>query len=185
MRGDEERYRRFLNGDDNGLRELIDIYHAGLTLFVNGIVGDPTETEDIVQDTFVKLAVKKPRFDGRCSFKTWLYTIARNKAYNHLKRHRARFTDQPIDELFTLSDGSDLERDYLRSKQNIAVHRAMRELNADYFQVLYLTYFEGQDTEGAAKIMHKTKRQIGDLLYRAKKSLREKLERAGFSYEEL
>ena len=58
----------------------------------------------------------------------------------------------------------------------------MRELNADYFQVLYLTYFEGQDTEGAAKIMHKTKRQIGDLLYRAKKSLRDKLERAGFRY---
>ncbi len=185
MRGDEERYRRFLNGDDNGLRELIDIYHAGLTLFVNGIVGDLTETEDIVQDTFVKLAVKKPCFSGKCGFKTWLYTIARNKAYNYLKRHKARFTDQPIDELFTLSDGTDLERDYLRSKQNIAVHRAMRELNADYFQVLYLTYFEGQDTEGAAKIMHKTKRQIGDLLYRAKKSLRDKLERAGFSYEEL
>ena len=33
--------------------------------------------------------------------------------------------------------------------------------------------------------MHKTKRQIGDLLYRAKKSLRDKLERAGFSYEDL
>ena len=185
MENDEERYRRFLTGDDNGLREIIDIYHAGLTLFVNGIVGDLTETEDIVQDTFVKLAVKKPRFNGRCSFKTWLYTIARNKAYNYLKRHRARFTDQPIDELFMLSDGTDLEKEYLRSKQNIAVHRAMRELNADYFQVLYLTYFEGQDTEGAAKIMHKTKRQVENLLFNAKKALRSELERDGFHYEEL
>lgn len=118
MENDEERYRRFLTGDDNGLREIIDIYHAGLTLFVNGIVGDLTETEDIVQDTFVKLAVKKPRFNGRCSFKTWLYTIARNKAYNYMKRHRARFTEQSIDELFMLLDGTNLERDYLRSKQN-------------------------------------------------------------------
>ena len=185
MENDEERYRRFLNGDDNGLREIIDIYHAGLTLYVNGIVRDLSETEDIVQDTFVKLAVKKPRFGGRSTFKTWLFTIARNKAYNFLKRHRNRFTEQPIDELIMLSDGTDLEREYLRTKQNIEVHRAMRELSADYFQVLYLTFFEGLDTEGAARVMHKTKRQIGDLLYRAKKSLREKLERAGFRYEEL
>ena len=185
MRGDEERYRRFLNGDDNGLRELIDIYHAGLTLFVNGIVQNLSDTEDIVQDTFVTLAVKKPRFGGRSSFKTWLYSIARNKACNFLKRHRARYSDKPIDEYFMLSDGTDLEKEYLRSQQDIAVHRAMRELNADYFQVLYLTYFEGQDTEGAARVMHKTKRQIGDLLYRAKKSLRDKLERAGFRYEDL
>jgi RNA polymerase sigma-70 factor (ECF subfamily) len=184
MGNDADRYRRFLDGDDNGLREIIDIYYNGLTLYINGIVREPSETEDIVQDTFVKLAVKKPRFSGRSSFKTWLYAIARNSACNYLKRHRAYFTEQPSDECITLSDGTDVEREYLKTERNIELHRAMRELAPDYFQALYLMYFEGLDTDGIAQVMGKSKRQVGDLLYRAKKSLKSKLERAGFQYEE-
>lgn len=83
MGNDADRYRRFLDGDDNGLREIIDIYYNGLTLYISGIVRDAAETEDIVQDTFVRLAVKKPRFSGKSTFKTWLYAIARNSAYNY------------------------------------------------------------------------------------------------------
>ena len=137
-----------------------------------------------MQDTFVTLAVKKPKFNEKCSFKTWLYTIARNRAYNYMKRYRARISDQPVDEMITLSDGTDVEKDYLHTRQNIELHRAMRGLNADYFQVLFLMFFVGLDTEGAARVMHRSKRQIGDLLYRAKRSLRNKLEKAGFEYDE-
>ena len=110
MGNDADRYRRFLDGDDNGLREIIDIYYNGLTLYINGIVRNVSETEDIVQDTFVKLAVKKPRFSGKSEFKTWLYAIARNSALNYLRRHRSRFTEQSADECITLSDGTDVER---------------------------------------------------------------------------
>lgn len=179
-----DRYRRFLDGDDDGLREIIDIYYNGLTLYINGIVSNPSDTEDIVQDTFVKLAVKKPKFNDKCEFKTWLYTIARNSAYNFMKRHRSKFSDQSIDECVLLSDGTDVEKQYLQTQQNIELHKAMKELNSEYFQVLYLMYFENLNTDGIAKIMHKSKRQIGDLLYRAKKSLKSKLEKAGFQYEE-
>ena len=45
-------------------------------------------------------------------------------------------------------------------------------------------YFEQFDTENIAKIMHKSKKQVGDLIYRAKQSLKTKLEKAGFQYEE-
>lgn len=60
----------------------------------------------------------------------------------------------------------------------------MRELAPDYYQALYLMYFESLDTDGIAEVMGKSKRQVGDLLYRAKKSLKSRLERAGFHYEE-
>ena len=62
MGNDADRYRRFLNGDDNGLREIIDIYYNGLILYIYGIVSDQSETEDIVQETFVTLATKKPKY---------------------------------------------------------------------------------------------------------------------------
>ena len=46
-------------------------------------------------------------------------------------------------------------------------------------------YFEDFDTQDIAKIMHRSKRQIGNLIYRAKQSLKSELEKAGFVYEEL
>lgn len=184
MGNDADRYRRFLDGDDNGLREIIDIYYNGLTLYINGIVKDPSETEDIVQETFVRLAVKKPNFSPDRSFKTWLFTIARNIAYNYLKRYRSRLSDQPVDDMIILTDGTDVEKEYLKTQRNIDLHKAMKQLNPDYFQVLYLMYFEDLDTEGIAEVMHRSRRQIGDLIYRSKKSLRSILEKAGFQNED-
>ncbi len=178
-----ECYRRFLNGDDNGLAEIIDMYNEGLSLYLNGIMNNICEAEEIMQETFVKLAVKKPKFDGKCAFKTWLYTIARNCALNY-KRYRSRFSDAPIDENFCLSDETDIERQYLLEEQKIELHKAMKNLKPEYFQVLYLKYFENFDIENIAKVMHKSKRQIENLTYRAKKSLKSELEKAGFHYEE-
>ena len=137
-----------------------------------------------MQETFVTLATKKPKYQEKHEFKTWLFTIARNNAYNYLKRHKAKYSDKPIEDYIILSDGTDIEKEYLCTERNIELHRAMKNLNPEYFQVLYLMYFEELDTEGIAFIMHKSKRQIGDLLYRAKKSLKSILEKAGFRYED-
>ena len=73
-------YRRFLDGDVTGLAEIIGEYREGLILFVNGIVHDLHDAEDITEDTFVRLLVKTPAFSGKSSFKTWLYSIAHNIA---------------------------------------------------------------------------------------------------------
>ena len=184
MSDDLELYRRYLEGDDDGLRMIIEKYYSGLVLYINGIIHDQDETEDIVQNTFVKLATKKPRFRGKSTLKTFVYAIARNQALSFLKRYKARFADVPIDELIIFSDGSDPEIDFLKTEQNKELREYMKELNSDYYQVLYLTYFENMKTEEIAKVMKKSNKQVGDLLYRAKKSLKNKLEGAGFSYEE-
>lgn len=59
MGNDADRYRRYLDGDDNGLIEIIEIYHEGLTLYLNSIVNNICLAEELMQDTFVRLAVKK------------------------------------------------------------------------------------------------------------------------------
>ena len=51
--------------------------------------------------------------------------------------------------------------------------------------MLWLTFFEGLSTSDAAAVMRKTNRQIENLLYRAKISLKSELEKEGFVYEEL
>ena len=178
-----ESYRRFLDGDDSGLVEMIGEYRQGLILFLNGIVHDLHEAEDITEDTFVRLLVKKPVFSGASSFKTWLYSVARNSAYDHL-RHREKeqdFASYGAEEGYSEDDA---EAAYIKEERRLLLHSAMKELPPDYRQVLYLIYFEDFDNAGAAKIMKKSKRQIENLIFRAKKALRSKLETEGFVYED-
>ncbi|MCR4640130.1 RNA polymerase sigma factor [Ruminococcus sp.] len=182
MGNDAERYRRFLDGDDNGLIEIIDEYHEGMSLYLNSIVNNMSLADDIVQDTFVKLAVKKPPFRGKCSFKTWLFTIARNCAIDHLRKYQ-KISDLSLDEYLCISDTADTEKEYFKEEQKQELYKAMKRLNPEYYQVLYLMYFEELDTSDIAKIMHKAKRQVSDLIFRARKSLKSELERKGFIYE--
>ena len=181
---DELIYSRFLaEHNEEDFRILLDRHRESLMLFIYSFVHNMDDAEELMLDAFAEAAAGA-KFSGRSSFKTWLFTIARNIAYNYVKRYRSRMSDQPIEDHITLSDGTDLEKEYLKTQRNIDLHEAMKKLNPDYFQVLYLMYFEDLDTEEIASIMHRSKRQIGDLVYRSKKSLKSILEKAGFQYED-
>ena len=178
-----ESYARYLAGDDTGMHELVCSYRDGLLLYLHGFTHDYHAAEDLAEDTFVRLAVKKPRFRGRSSFRTWLFAIARNLAVDALRRSAAH-PAAPLEE--TLPDpDADAESVLLRDEQKRMLHRAVMELNPAYRQVLHLVYFEQFSNAETAQIMHKTKRQIENLLYSAKKALRTELERMGFEYEDL
>ena len=73
-------YRRYLDGDDGGMTEIIRLYKDGLIFYINGFVRDILTAEELTEETFFRLAVKKPKFSGKSSFKTWLYTVGRNAA---------------------------------------------------------------------------------------------------------
>ena len=178
-------YRRYLDGDDSGITDIIRVYKDGLTLYINGYVNNIFTAEDLMEDTFFKLATKKPRFSGKSSFKTWLYAIARNVALDHLRKS-SKVADTPIEDLsHYIVEESNVEREYLLKEQEILLHRTMRKLKPEYFQVLYLVYFEDFTNKEISKITKKNKRQIENLIYRAKNSLKSELEKEGFEYEKL
>ncbi len=180
-----ELYDRYLSGDDGAVGDMVCLYRDGMILYINGIVGDIHTAEDIAEDTFVKLVTKKPRFARRASFRSWLYTIARNTALDHLRK-KSRISDVPIEEYTELSaDELSFTEQCIRDENKRAVHSAMRKLRSEYHQVLYLVYFEELSNAEAAMVMKKSRHQLENLLYRAKKALRTQLEREGFIYEEL
>lgn len=183
MDNGESSYRRFLSGDDLGLVEIIRDHKDGLIFFLNGFTRDILAAEELCEDTFVKLAVNKPRFDGRSSFKTFLYTIARNAALDWKRTNRQHI---PIDEMGELDSGKrSLEEEYLREEQKIALHRAMEKLKPDYQQVLWLTYFEELSNKETADVMKKSVHGIETLVYRARNALKKQLEKEGFTYENI
>lgn len=177
-------YRRFLDGDNEGMVELIKCYRDGLILYINGIVRNISVAEELAEDVFVKLVVDRPRFSGKSSFKTWLYAIGHNIACDHLRR-RKRSREVAEADVSLLADEEDLWRSYCKKEEKLAVHGALAKLHDDYAQVLYLVYFEELSNREAAAVMRKSTRQIENLLYRAKIALRTELEKEGFVYEEI
>lgn len=184
MDNGEWSYQRFLEGDESGLVQIIRDYRDGLMLYLNGFVSDLTIAEDLTEDTFLKLVLKKPRFLARSSFKTWLYTIGRNLAMDHLKRNRK--TEIPLESCPEITDGeNDLEFGYILQEDKRIIHRVMKTLKQEYRQVLWLIYFEGFSCSEAGKIMGKSAHNTETLVYRARHALKSKLIEEGFEYEDL
>lgn len=80
-------YRRFLDGDDEGFVEIVRVYNDGLILYLNSFVNNISVADELAEDAFVKLGVKKPRYTGKSSFKTWLYAIGRNVAIDYIRKN--------------------------------------------------------------------------------------------------
>lgn len=164
-------YRRYLNGDDTGLAEIVRDHKYGLTLYLCGIVGDAFTAEELMEDVFFKLVTKRPRFSGKSSFKTFLYAIGRNAALDRLRKDSrfAELSEQTLDERHAV------ERAYIEKERRRELYDAMDGLKPEYREALYLTYFEGLSNSEAGTVMHKSRRQMENLVYRAKKALGEKL----------
>ncbi|MBR5681696.1 MAG: RNA polymerase sigma factor [Ruminococcus sp.] len=184
MDNGESSYRRFLAGDDSGMVEIVREFRDGLMLYLRSYTDDIGSAEECMQDAFIKLAIKKPKFNGKSSFKTWLYTIGRNIAVDH-KRRLLRRKNVSLNECIEIADEADLERSYLVTEQRINLRHAICRLKEDYQQVLYLTYFEDFSNEETAKITGRSVKQIKNLLYNARKALKTELEKEGFNYENI
>ena len=177
-------YRRFLDGDDNGITEIVENYKDGLILYLNGYVNNIFIAEELTEDTFFRLIIKKPKYSGKSTFKSWLYAIGRNVAVDYI-RHNSKILNVPIDDVENyLIEEKNLEQSYIKEENMLIVNKALNELIPEYRNVLWLTYFEEFSNKETAIILKKTERQIKNLLYRARKALKSKLEKEGFEYDE-
>ena len=178
MACDEILYRQYLTGDDAGLEELVKRYSDPLTLYIDGYVHDVHEAEDLMIEVFAYLLTKKPRIrDGGC--RAYLYKAARHMALRHKGRRKAIFS---FDNLVAEPEGKLLVEEVAQTRERHQIlHLCMDRLNPDYREALYLTYFEGMSYLQAAEVMGKNVKQITNMVYRGKESLRGLLEREGIT----
>ncbi len=178
-------YRRFLAGDESGIADIIRDYKDGLMLYMNSFVRNIHIAEELTEDCFVRLVVKKPKFKGKSSFKTWLYSIGRNLAIDYI-RHNKKTMERNKEAYHALRmDEKSIENEYIKEEQKLMVHKTLKKMKAEYRQVIYLSFFENLSNAEISIVMKKNKRQIENLLYRAKLSLKNELDKEGFSYEKL
>ena len=168
----EMAYRRYLDGDESAFREVLTAYFNGLTYFANGFVHDVHSAEDVAIEALTELVIHPSRFGFRSSLKTYLYAVARHKALN-LVRRRGGITLVPLEE--NERDEASLEADVLDGAVKKALAEAVRGLPEPMRSAVHLVYLEGMSYDEAAAVLKKNRKQIDNLLTRAKKELREKL----------
>ena len=177
-------YRRFLEGDDSGLKELIEAYRMPLQMFILSLVHAEDTAEEAAIETFVKLATKKPRYNGKASFKTWLFCIGRNTATDYVRKQKKHcaVSMEEIDD--ATSDKPSPEEQYITDERNRHVVSSMKKLKGEYYTALWLRYYENQKVAQIAQIMHKSEGNTKVLLSRAREALKSQLRKDGFDYED-
>ena len=183
MQDGADSYRRFLGGDKEAITEIVEAYRAGLEYFLLSVTGDEDMAEELTQDTFVYLFVKKPKYRNVASFKTWLYTIGKHKAYKYMKK-RSKYV--PVEMSYTplfSEDIRELEEKYFSDMEKLNVLDVMGRLKSEYREVLWLTYFEELSNKECAEIMHKSVHNIEVLVSRARQVLKKLLQEEGYTYE--
>ncbi len=184
----ESSYRRVLEGDLSDvetcvvLQSLIKRYGDGLVRFAYCFVKNSATAEDIMEDTFATLLVKRKRFKSGENLRAYLYKITRNKCIDYLRFHR-RFTS--LNDLEQVLFTEDTERDILSKQRNKILYRCMQAIPAQYAQTLYLLYFENCRVEEICAILKKNKKQVYNFIARGKTALKTLLEKEGISHEDV
>ncbi len=165
-------YRRFLDGEESAFDEIMKELFHGLVFFVDRYVHDVHAAEDIAIDVFSDLIVHKHRYNFKVSLKTYLYMIGRSRALDYIKHRKVIEFTELSEETEVSSGEKPLEEQALAEERKCVVNAAVAGLPEDMQVVIHLIYFEEMTYEEAAKVMKKNRKQVDNLLYRAKKELR-------------
>lgn len=181
MISDESVYRRYLGGEQQAADQLVEKYGDALMLYINGYIRDIHEAEDLMIEAFARIFARERPISGAGAFKAYLYRTARNLALRHSKRRR--FICLRFEEL-RFEPQSDVLADveFERSEQQRQLYCALRRLKPEYREALYLVYLADLSYRNAGAVMGKSEAQITNLVYRGKQSLKQILEREGFSH---
>ncbi|MBS6559777.1 MAG: RNA polymerase sigma factor [Clostridiales bacterium] len=176
MNTEEQQYQRFLEGDKKAFEYLVLQYKDHLIYFINRYVMNIHTAEDIAQDVFVDIYINKERYHFRYRFKTYLYTIARNKAVDYIRKQGRQILMVDMERLHEeqIEEESLLEQ-LIWKEERQQLLDAIKTLNSNYQALIVLIDLEGLSYQEAGKVLHKTVPQIKVSLHRARKALKERL----------
>ncbi|MFD3158102.1 RNA polymerase sigma factor [Haloimpatiens sp. FM7330] len=160
--------RNFKDGDKESFEKLVIKYRQTAISFSQSFVHDYYIAEDIAQESFASIYVYKERYDEKYRFKTYLFTIIRNKSIDYIRKKHTTFLHEATEPISSV----DVEEIILKKEQKEMLNEKINELKYDYKIVIYLIDFYGFSYKEAAKIMGKNLMQIKILVYRARKRLK-------------
>ena len=169
--------------DSERYGEIIERYQGKLFAYLYRLSGAREETEDLLQDVFIKAFKNLHSYDTSRKFSSWIYRIAHNEAVNHIKRKSLkRFISweditatKDMLRMSSAEDGADVMQ--IREEDRQEVDAAIDRLPFKYKQVLTLRYYSEKSYEEISEILGKPVNTVGTLINRAKKRMAMELEK--------
>ncbi|MBQ3704826.1 MAG: RNA polymerase sigma factor [Clostridia bacterium] len=177
---DDELYSRFLAGEMSAADQLMIKYMGQLIMYLDAIIHDIRDAEDLVIETFAVILTKHPSIrEG--GFRAYLYRAARNRALRFRIRKRRM-------NIFILEEniGEELlsvqtEDEFFRDERRHAVLKCLNRIDPDCREALWLTFFEGLSYAEAAAVMGINVKKVDNLLIKGKQRMRTELAKEGIT----
>ncbi len=183
---DEQLIARFQLGDVQAFDILVRRYKDQLLNFIYRFVGNRSDAEDIVQETFLRVYKNKHYYKEIAKFSTWVYTIAGNLAKTELRRRKRH-------KIFSVSNFVNEERDYDipdrehsperkvdSSIQENIIQKAIGKLPTKFKEVIILRDIQGFAYEEISQILNIPLGTVKSRVNRGRLKLQEDLK---FLYE--
>ena len=159
-------------GDAEGLHFLYVRFAPDVQRFVNSLVKDHHEAEDITQNIFAKLMTKIKKYEQReVPFVAWIMRVARNAALDHMRAKRAIPTEE-----VRIADSGQAQVGIDRGRD---LRHALEQLPEDQREVLILRHIAGLSPVEIAATLKKSESSVHGLHHRGRRSLQEKLTEIG------
>lgn len=177
---EKELVKRTQNGDVTAFSMLVKENSSGILTFINRMVASREDAEDISQVVFIKAYKGLGRFKGYSSFKTWLYTIAKNESYSFLRKknpHKVSL-DEKVDLRNKISfnyPDIDTESAVVREDFMKIVRIGIEKLPLKYNTIIQLFYLKEFKYEEISEILKIPMGTVKTHLFRAVKMLRKEV----------
>jgi RNA polymerase sigma-70 factor (ECF subfamily) len=162
------------SGDLRAYERLYAMHGARMKNLARNLLGNPTDAEDAVQETFLKVHRSVASFRGQSSFVTWTYRILINTCYD-ARRSRLR-KKEVANEDSEESPGLEPRAPGAHPALRLALERALARLTQHQRDVFLLYEVEGFRHAEIAGMLEMTETASKNTLFQAKKNLRQMLE---------
>ena len=176
---DEELMSRLQGGEDAVLAPLMRHWEVPVKRFLFRIVGNVAEAEDLAQDVFARVYLKRATYRKGAKFSTWCFSIASNLAKNRLRWWRRRptvslgaWTEAGGDNVDETRTGEAASLKAVRREQVASVQAAVAGLPLELRTALVLFEYEERSTAEIAAALNCTAKAVENRLYRARQQLK-------------
>ena len=177
-------------GRERAFRELVRRYERPVFSLIYRMVRDRETSEDLAQETFVKILNHIDKYSPEFKFSSWIFKIANNVAIDHLRRKtldtvsmdgspHARTAAEAAASTLDLATDQESALDELEARElGTAIERAVAQLRPMYRACIMLRHVEGRSYEEIASALDLPLGTVKTYIHRARHELRRALEGA-------
>jgi RNA polymerase sigma-70 factor (ECF subfamily) len=166
---DIELINRYLAGDSDAFNDLMEAHEDRVFAICLRMMRNREAALDATQDTFLTVFRKADRYQAKASFSTWLYRVAVNTCYDHLRRQKRRQTDR-LPETHDPADPTSVDA-FTAAELRPSIDVALAELSEEFRISVVLVDLQGMSLDQAAGILNVPTGTIKSRLFRARKQL--------------